>query len=87
MPHKANEKGTLIGILDINGKEIKNGDRIKVQHVNYIDTPKEKIKEEFTARVFYHEFSATYKYSQLENSKDGGYIFNHRSSKFEVLED
>lgn len=86
MTHKANERGTHIGILDINGKEIKNGDRIKVQHVNYPGTDKEEIKDEFTARVLYREFQAMYQYSPDGDSEEE-YIFNHRSSRFEILGD
>ena len=91
MANRANEKGTLIGILDIHGKEIKNGDIIKVKHINYKGTPKEEVAEEFIARVFYHEFQATYRYKpggiqDAEDTEDASYIFNHRSSSFEIIQ-
>jgi hypothetical protein len=87
---KASDAGTLIGILDQNGKEIANGDRINVQHVNYMGTPKEEMVEEFTAEVFYHNSSAAFLYAKegvFFEGEDNSYYFNHRSSRFEILED
>ena len=49
---RAIDKGTLIGVLDIHGREIANGDRIRVQYVNHKETPKEEIvKEKSTIEV------------------------------------
>ena len=81
------EDGTEIGIADINGKPIRNGDRIRVKHINYKGTDKEVVDEEFTAKVEYHAFQAMFLYFPEKSRKDGheGYIFNHRSGTFEVL--
>ena len=84
---RADDKGILIGILDIHGNEIGNGDRIRVQHINYKDTPRERIDDEFIAKVFYHGFTAAFLYKR-ENVPEPHhtYNFNHRSSRFEILE-
>lgn len=86
----ARDEGTLIGVMDINGNEIKNGDRIRVQHINYKDSSRERVDEEFIAKVFYHESGAVFLYAQENVPKvfqdDCIYHFNHRSSKFEILE-
>ena len=89
---RAIKQGTLIGILDINGKEIANGDELRVQHVNNMGTPKEWIDEEFSARVFYNRFNAMFMYRKEdllkeEEESNDSYTFNHRSSRFEILRD
>ena len=88
---RASDKGTLIEVFDIKGKSIKNGDLIKVQHVNYAGTGKEYVDEEFTARVFYHGFRAAFMYVREGvkpgDEDDSTYHFNHRSSRFEILEE
>ncbi len=88
---RASDEGVLIGILDMHGNEIVNGDRIRVEHVNYKGHPeKERVDENFIARVFYHKFRAAFLYTKEGVSpKDIGsntYHFNHRSSRFEILD-
>jgi len=81
------ENGTEIGISDIKGRPIRNGDRINVKHINYMGTSHETVAEEFIAKVEYHAFQAMFKYypEGPDNDDHEGYIFNHRSSTFEVL--
>jgi len=83
---RADSIGIEIGIKDVHGREIRNGDKIRVQHVNYLGTEREKVDEEFAARVFYNSFQAMYQYLK-ENSgpDDEAFVFNHRSSRFEVV--
>jgi len=87
----ASDIGTLIGILDIHGNEIANGDRIHVLHVRKPDTPQESVEDEFDARVSYHSFGAAFFYTREgvapEDVDHNSYHFNSTSSKYEVLED
>lgn len=87
---RAADNGVLIGICDIHGNEIGSGNRIRVQHITYKDTPREHVDEEFIARVSYHISRAAFLYTQEdvpeEDQDDHTYHFNHRSSRFEILE-
>jgi len=85
----AGDKGTLIGVMDINGKEIANGDRIHVLHVRRPDTPQESVEAEFDARVSYHSFKAAFFYTREgvapEDEDHNSYHFNSTSSRYEIL--
>ena len=87
----ARDEGTLIGVMDINGKEIANGDRIHVLHVMYPDTPREAVEDAFNARVFYHSFMAAFLYMREgvapEDEDHNTHHFNSTSSKYEILKD
>jgi hypothetical protein len=86
----AGDKGTLIGILDIHGKEIANGDRIRVKHVNYKDTKREEVVKEFVAEVFYDSAIAAFLYMREEFSsedEDPTHHFNPTNSRYEILEE
>lgn len=88
---RASDIGVFIGVKDIHGGEIRNGDRIRVQHVSYEGTKSESIDEEFNARVFYHDFIAAFLYTREgvspEDEDANTYHFNHRSSRYEILGD
>ena len=84
-------EGTITGVRDIHGQDIKEGSRIKVEHVNYIGTDKEDVNERFEAKVIYDAFNAMYRYYRVDAKEgdedyDYGFVFNHRSSRFEIIE-
>ena len=39
--------GNSAGIKDISGRDIREGDRIRVKHINYMKTEKEYVDEDF----------------------------------------
>lgn len=75
-----------IGINDVSGRAIKNGDRLRVRHINYKGTDKEFVDEEFIARVAYSEFQAMFQYYPENDDEHEGYVFNHRISEFEIID-
>ena len=77
-----------IGIVDINDRNIKCGDGLRVEHVNYMGTDKEYVDEKFEAEVRHIPFQAMYRYFPVDDSshEHEGYIFNHRSSRFEIID-
>ena len=85
--------GTLTGIKDVDGKDIRNGDRIRVQHLAYSGTHREFIEEKFTARVFYDEDKSSFLYikegveREEEDENDNVYRFDQRNSRFEIVRD
>lgn len=87
---RAGDKGTSIEVLAIDGREILLGDRITVRYVENIDTPREKVVEEFTARVLYNSTRTTYFYAREERisahyEKNIGF-FGTRGLKFKILD-
>ena len=54
------KKGTKIGIDDVNGTPIKNGDKVTVEFVNYMDTKKEYVDDVFNGEIFYNSFNCMF---------------------------
>ena len=80
-------RGVEIGIKDIHENEIKEGDRIRVEHVNYMGTGNECVEESFEADVMYNAFQAMFVYISVgqDEYEERLYTFNHRSSRFEIV--
>ena len=80
---------TLIGVLANDGRGIINGDRITVQYIDNIDTPRERVVEEFTAKVFYDSVYATFFHLREEppaHYDDRVGFFNERAMRFIILD-
>lgn len=81
-------KGVKIGIKDVNGTPIKNGDNVLVEFVNYMDSDKKYVDESFQARIFYHEHYCSFMFYPLIETYETpptGYTIGHRSMRFTVM--
>jgi hypothetical protein len=81
------KKGIKIGINDINGTPIKNGDLISVEFVNQMNSEKEYVDDKFEGEVVYNPFNCMFmidKVGSNSESWDDCYIINHRSMRIKI---
>lgn len=81
------EKGIEIGIKDFNGNPIKNGDLVTVEFVNYMNTDKEYIIDNFDGEIVYNPFNCMFMIDRLDKESDSWnecFIINHRSMRIKI---
>jgi hypothetical protein len=81
------KKGIKIGINDVNGTPIKNGDLIFVEFVNRMGSEKEYVDDKFEGEIVYNPFNCMFminKVASNSESWDDCYVINHRSMRIKI---
>ena len=81
------KKGIKIGINDINGTPIKNGDLISVEFVNHINSEKEYVDDKFEGEVVYNPFNCMFMIDKVGSNSESWsdcYVINHRSMRIKI---
>ncbi|MFA5953820.1 MAG: hypothetical protein WC812_04470 [Candidatus Pacearchaeota archaeon] len=86
-------KKIYIGINDIHGKRILNGDNVHVKFINYMGTNEQYVDEEFDGVIEYYPFNSVFyivrpgKLAKDAHTEDEWekYMINHRSMTLEKI--
>jgi hypothetical protein len=81
------KKGIKIGINDVNGTPIKNGDLIFVEFVNYMGSEKEYVDDNFEGEIVYNPFNCMFMIDKVGSNSESWndcYVINHRSMRIKI---
>ena len=81
------KKGIKIGINDVNGTPIKNGDLVSVEFVNYMGSEKEYVDDKFDGEVVYNPFNCMFMIHKVGSNSESWndcYTINHRSMRIKI---
>jgi hypothetical protein len=81
------KKGIKIGINDINGTPIKNGDLVSVEFVNHKGNEKEYVDDKFEGEIVYNPFNCMFMIDKVGSNSESWndcYVINHRSMRIKI---